>query len=987
MAYAFTFKLISDGIAYRFTFNTPNTNVYQLFFFGFNLLEVVRYTVRYAEFTDKEREAIVYKLLISDEITNEYLKKAKKLADAYTEVTTNDLSLISSLTVPVDTLAKILVESLGAIDNNNKSRITKYVEGLFVTSNIKRLWKNVQSITSGGSRTASLSIEYDGYNDEVHKQPNAKYTEMVKFIGSYDGFFVEPITEREILYRSYSQVERVNQREIGYTEEQKHLLVSSDVNVKRHKLVDTSNATGLNKPLTQKSTDKSMIKRIGKFARRVATAVIGLTRHNLAAVDADIKREADFEKERIATPVVETTVERPRIVTPVVETSKESPRIITPLVEVLEYFRPMVELVNNDITRSGSEQMETDNKRDTSIRSQRPGVSGLLAEVFSDLHKKQIQTGGLIIDKNPSEKELSKNDKIEIGSKLQNRTGADTLRIEAQSDFLKNGANAPVLDIMSNYIKGGAMPPIVEGESRTPNGTELNGVGIDSVGQEHTESAKELGRSKGRDVEPIVNVDRDKEKFVDALVTTAKQSHKGATPRIDTSKLRYRQLRMGRRWRFKTGSAYDKIWLNPRKGELTEEYDIRVKLLDEFRRAVPSIVHRIYVPIVPVGKEDKPKPTLVSIWVQPVDDIYRGDSIDLIVMGTYSDGTISEVTDGCTFNVISTNTFNLEDNTVKGVAVGSGSIGVMYGDFTTVVTVNVLMPPQPPKVKAYEIRYSQSSVYTGDVLYVSLIQVWDDDTEVDVSSDTTFFTTGDFATCNGNMITANTTGMEKVSATYDGGTIEKYLWIYQLIAVSYTVNYTDFPRRNAKRFITDTREYQVMATFNSGFTKDISDTVHFTSIPLIAQSVGTNKLKFKQVGTGTVRFEYGTPENRQSKTETVTVVPTVAPFKLNNLWAWGYSQYEPLLDSQIVYIEDVLDEEPITAHFVIDGVDNSVVPTYLATGYSGRTSYMEQPWNYPVGEPSRDYEYTFYISYIDIKVWAKDDDGNVIRYFVQPPNI
>jgi hypothetical protein len=73
MNYEFSFQF-GGGLAYPFAFPVASIGVYELYFHGFNIVEVCKYTLKSTDINDAERELFINNLLNTDNV-QEYLKR------------------------------------------------------------------------------------------------------------------------------------------------------------------------------------------------------------------------------------------------------------------------------------------------------------------------------------------------------------------------------------------------------------------------------------------------------------------------------------------------------------------------------------------------------------------------------------------------------------------------------------------------------------------------------------------------------------------------------------------------------------------------------------------------------------------------------------------------------------------------------------------------------------------------------------------------
>jgi hypothetical protein len=106
MKFQFAFKA-NNGIAYPMVFHYINNNVYQLYFYGFSVDEIVIYTSKYSEFNLAEQSSIIERILRFAELKNR------------TCINKYDIDAVSDVIILANKLIEVVVETL--ISNNSKN--------------------------------------------------------------------------------------------------------------------------------------------------------------------------------------------------------------------------------------------------------------------------------------------------------------------------------------------------------------------------------------------------------------------------------------------------------------------------------------------------------------------------------------------------------------------------------------------------------------------------------------------------------------------------------------------------------------------------------------------------------------------------------------------------------------------------------------------------------------------------------------------------
>lgn len=90
---------------------------------------------------------------------------------------------------------------------------------------------------------------------------------------------------------------------------------------------------------------------------------------------------------------------------------------------------------------------------------------------------------------------------------------------------------------------------------------------------------------------PTIDIGTKKHKKVNTVVDSSSKSFGGVNAVSDIDKDNKKGVTLGRRWRFRTGDAFDRIWLNPFLNGAGKVVRDRLKLLESFSKMIQLIKH------------------------------------------------------------------------------------------------------------------------------------------------------------------------------------------------------------------------------------------------------------------------------------------------------------------------------------------------------------------------------------------------------------
>jgi hypothetical protein len=156
MQYTFTFDLRRRPV-YGFLFDLESRKLYPLYFWAISVVEVTRYTAKYAELNGVSREKFLLRLLTSSiDGTKAYKYQGGELQNL---ISKEDIEALESSSITLDKLLTVVVETMQ--DTESFSSIEKYVDSLVRAVKVNQVYKNVDIFTKTflkkGSTEAELS--------------------------------------------------------------------------------------------------------------------------------------------------------------------------------------------------------------------------------------------------------------------------------------------------------------------------------------------------------------------------------------------------------------------------------------------------------------------------------------------------------------------------------------------------------------------------------------------------------------------------------------------------------------------------------------------------------------------------------------------------------------------------------------------------------------------------------------------------------------
>ena len=539
--YKFNFKI---NTGYAFSFNALVKGIYPFYFFGFSVSEVFKYLAKYA-----------HPVVSSYNISKGWADKILSLED----------------------VAKILIESDIKYDiayhreKRAESTVDVFINEKTSVETVEEVFRNkktsVETIGEIQVKAKKLLVDFLAH---TKRERINRFIDLVTDVSSLNGFDVDTVDFKKII--SYKTKEVISVLEagknaIGSVESQnsvkgdklKHLDISNSITSFEQqyvRFVDTLQGVGLSR---EKFSDfniafdavKPRAKMISPCIRR---GVAKKKRQYSLALVAGRKPKKQYvstlvnisKKERICTETRLPVRTHKRLFTEYDKmaefTKKAAHHLDVDAKEILTMFRKVLETCNISeffsVDRKYIDSVidKIHSKRDTEF------ADSTLSEILS---KKEQGTEGNIVEVKG------------LGSKSVNSPEFNTISLEGKK--------------VSNSI--------LEGWRK----------GIKDV----TSTSVNTHSNRYRDTQPLVPIKIGRVKNVSPSVNVRVHGKKGIDmPDISVYKKRHKGLRFYKRWRFRTGDAKDKIWINPQKEDLIRfrEKDVTVEAKISFKALLDSIL-------------------------------------------------------------------------------------------------------------------------------------------------------------------------------------------------------------------------------------------------------------------------------------------------------------------------------------------------------------------------------------------------------------
>ena len=579
--FQFGFNFVSK-FAYPIVFYIVKEGRYPLYFYGFNLCEIIIYTARHAELSRKERELIIERLMCSEVAGADGVNiSAKSIYDSASEGLSQKLKGVPNVKVSIDhlitTLVDVLVDSctlqgktvdvefpvkeilkmnpnaldyaqdaLDILQSANRkgiepnmhyevyTKVIKIVEDLAARAHIQRIWKNTDSVVSGNVIISKDFVDTDSISDGDRHLTRGEVIELNAFVRKIDRAFTEFNNGFDINLRTLCGVETV---------------------------------TNLDK-YSKSSADYGITRDIGSVQPKQVTPNTSINLQDRKAVNDSILNIDNYRQKNVSSTVL-SDVKVPKFLEQVT------------LNEILQLYRKHLDMPNSNVTKikplSGVESSGVELTQPVTITDSEEGISAEL-RVSRDSMKDLSYSVLDVINK-----KLAAISTVvaEIGGGEFNFKGSDS-----SSDVHQHTR----LDCtMDTYVPEVDIPD--------PTRVEVV-VEVDRQKEQSAHTVVDTLQFIRPYATPVVPINHYKEQGVDTVVDIDTHEYVSVSGRVDVRTGEYKDIRLGRRWKMVTGDAWDKIWLNPIKddfifqgGEVAVEGKISFKAMLNFILFVEQLMH------------------------------------------------------------------------------------------------------------------------------------------------------------------------------------------------------------------------------------------------------------------------------------------------------------------------------------------------------------------------------------------------------------
>lgn len=468
--------------SYPMMFSYIQDKLYTLYFYGFSVDDIVKYTPKYVEFSVEEQNYIIREVL--KYVRLKELKTRKTIFGGIeTDVSVDKLVTISLEAVMTEEIIRNI--KLHGLEMHYVrdiiQKVYKYVETLIQINNLKRIYKSVEICTDISkpdvlnkivsdnvielSRTLSICGVIPDLSREVSISKDKIITKDLKDVTIRKPDAIDINTEEEVKGRSLIEVE----------------------------------------PLAEiKTTDPKAIESI---------------------LEVDIKYLRVIEKVSIE--------------------------------GLLGHFR-------KGLAKESKENLRFNNSRQTEFTGD---------EMDSFFKNKGMEDTLLEI----------------VQNKIKSLSGGFN---EVRGKSLQKQVTIDSPDVNSLKYKGSS-PSTVEGSSgyKTNNMDIEYPVELEKKPLLEIETTLDISNKLNKFVTPVLPIEKPETAHVDTLTEVDTKDIISVAAVVEVKTGEYKDLRFGRRWRFKTGRAFDKIWLNPTGEELAVEGKISFKAMLDFILFVEQLMY------------------------------------------------------------------------------------------------------------------------------------------------------------------------------------------------------------------------------------------------------------------------------------------------------------------------------------------------------------------------------------------------------------
>lgn len=508
MRYPFIFNFYSS-IAYPLKFFCINEGVYPLSFWGYRVIEIIRFTRKYAEFDDNKQKTIIKNVLKSIDLLEDTVISAEKVVDIVVE------SLIEANSIEFKAIDSATIQAI-CIEAN------KFIDALINHSKLNKLWRAVKF------------IEIDNKVD---------ITRPISIRG------IDIISEREIFAnKNYKTVE-------------------FDLDIDKH--VSKSVNTVTNKAMqgfVRKYVNAVSLLRNAFF--KLSELVINITKSknkNVSAIETEhisfheLKNVSEVNIDQISFPnrsshsiefVIEAQKQDKKKVNTVIPGDRKLKRDIEPIIETDRNKYSIVEGVN--------------------IQS----ILKAFRKELSNLNLEPIKS---------RVKSTEKNKVFEAVQATPSGKGFSELILEIIHNKIKTKSEVGGLDVMTHELKDIGNPLITGGQPLNYKGMENGGLDADIKHKSYVNPVISSINKKLRQlIIPLVTVDTVDRQYSEPVVPVDTKKISMVNVLVEIGSHVYRDVRFGKRWRFRTGKAFDRIWINPEVSPLTVMAEMRSDILEHF---------------------------------------------------------------------------------------------------------------------------------------------------------------------------------------------------------------------------------------------------------------------------------------------------------------------------------------------------------------------------------------------------------------------
>lgn len=550
MRYPFIFNFYSS-IAYPLKFFCINEGVYPLSFWGYSVIEIIRFTRKYAEFDDNKQKTIIKNVLKSVESVN--------------EVDKFEIDLLEDTIISAEKVVDIVVESLieansiefKAIDSATIQAIcieaNKFIDALINHSKLNKLWRAVNIVTEISPKSSGNHHKF------IEIDNNVDITRPISIRG------IDIISEREIFAnKNYKTVEfdlDINK----YKEKSIESVVQKEINDYSFKNV-TDTRKEIDKHVS-KSVNTVINKAMRGFVRKYVNAVsllrnvfFKLSELVINITKSKNKNVSAIETEHISSPhrnshsiefAIEAQIQDKKKVNPVIPGDRKLKRDIEPIIET--------------------------NRNKYSI------VEGVNIQSILKAFRKELSNLNLEEPIKSRVKSTEKNKVFETVQATPSGKGFSELILEIIHNKIKTKSEVGGLDVMTHELKDIGNPLITGGQPLNYKGIENGGLDADIKHKSYINPVISSINKKLRQlIVPLVPVDTVDRQYSEPVVPVDTKKISMVNVLVEIGSHVYRDVRFGKRWRFRTGKAFDRIWINPEVSPLTVMAEMRSDILEHF---------------------------------------------------------------------------------------------------------------------------------------------------------------------------------------------------------------------------------------------------------------------------------------------------------------------------------------------------------------------------------------------------------------------